>query len=49
VRLIGAGALAREESRGAHRRADFPKRDPNLDEQHVTVGGDAQPLFERWQ
>jgi len=48
VRLIGASALAREESRGAHRRADFPERDPALDDLHVTVRGDAEPAFERW-
>src|SRR5689334_1826041 len=31
TRLIAAAALEREESRGAHRRADFPQRDPSLD------------------
>jgi L-aspartate oxidase len=48
VRLIGASALAREESRGAHRRADFPERDPALDGRHVTVRREAEPAFERW-
>jgi L-aspartate oxidase len=48
VRLIGASALAREESRGAHRRADYPKRDPGLDGRHVTVRGEGEPAFERW-
>jgi L-aspartate oxidase len=48
VRLIGKSALAREESRGAHRRADFPERDPALDDQHVTVLESGEPAFERW-
>ncbi len=37
VRLIALSALAREESRGAHRRRDFPQTDPALDGTHVTV------------
>jgi L-aspartate oxidase len=48
VRLIGASALAREETRGAHRRVDYPDRDPGLDDRHVTVRGDSKPTFERW-
>jgi L-aspartate oxidase len=49
VRLIGASALRREESRGAHRRTDYPDLDPALDDRHVVVGGDSKPLFERWE
>lgn len=48
VRLIAAAATAREETRGAHVRTDFPERDPNLDGHHVTVGLDHMPRFERW-
>jgi L-aspartate oxidase len=39
VRLIARCALTRTESRGAHQRADYPERDPALDQRHVVVGG----------
>jgi L-aspartate oxidase len=48
VRLIAACALTRRESRGAHRRADFPCRDPSLDDQHVTVRQGSGPGWELW-
>jgi L-aspartate oxidase len=37
VRAIASCALAREESRGAHQRIDFPDRDPSFDERHAVV------------
>src|SRR3546814_3737852 len=40
AQLIGACALAREESRGAHFRTDFPERDAALDGQHAVVRDD---------
>ncbi len=48
VALIARSALAREESRGAHLRTDFPQRDPELDQMHFTLalGGDATAA--RW-
>jgi L-aspartate oxidase len=49
VRLIADCALAREESRGAHQRRDFPLLNPALDELHVTVTAGSEPAFERWR
>jgi L-aspartate oxidase len=49
ARLIARHALLRQESRGAHRRDDFPATDPALDLHHsVTRGGSDEPAFERW-
>jgi L-aspartate oxidase len=49
ARLIARHALLRQESRGAHTRADFPDTDPALDLHHsVTRGGSDEPDFERW-
>jgi L-aspartate oxidase len=49
ARLIAACALAREESRGAHWRSDFPALDPALDHRHAVVGSGDRPLFEGWR
>jgi L-aspartate oxidase len=48
VRLIATAALAREESRGAHWRSDFPAQDPALDNLHVTLVTDQKSNLERW-
>ena len=48
VRLIGAAALKREESRGGHWRSDFPRTDPELDNRHVTLVTDQESIFQRW-
>jgi L-aspartate oxidase len=49
VRLIGANSLAREETRGAHHRRDFPEIDPAMDFQHFVVGSDDVPAAKRWE
>jgi L-aspartate oxidase len=49
VRLLAASALAREESRGAHQRRDFPAPDPALDEHHTVVAGDDSPALVSWR
>src|SRR5262249_2247469 len=44
ARLVARCAIAREESRGAHSRTDFPATDPNLDGRHtVLAAGDEEP------
>jgi L-aspartate oxidase len=49
VRLIARSALAREESRGAHQRTDFPDRDPSLDGRHVMLRAEGgEPLLTSW-
>jgi L-aspartate oxidase len=48
VRLIATCALLRMESRGAHRRLDYPAADPTLDGRHTRVRHDVEPALERW-
>ncbi len=48
IRLIAASALAREESRGAHLRTDFPELDPALDGHHVVAPAGAPARLELW-
>ena len=48
ARLIARCALAREESRGAHLRVDFPERDPALDHRHAVLDGDAL-IWQTWR
>jgi L-aspartate oxidase len=49
ARLVGRSALAREESRGAHTRVDFPERDPGLDHRHVVITGEQQISWMTWE
>jgi L-aspartate oxidase len=49
VRLIARSALARQESRGANLRTDFPRRDTALDGRHVAiVSGLDEPELVLW-
>jgi L-aspartate oxidase len=48
ARVVAACALAREESRGAHQRADHPEPDPGLDGAHAVVTGETPPRFQNW-
>jgi L-aspartate oxidase len=47
ARLIAQSALAREESRGSHFRADFPLERDVFD-RHVVLRPDAGPVLETW-
>ena len=48
ARLIADSALARRESRGAHRRLDFPLPDPALDGIHLVIDRSGVTRPERW-
>ena len=48
ARAIAAAALARAESRGAHRRTDRPSTDSVLDGQHFVVQPGEPPVPEPW-
>jgi L-aspartate oxidase len=48
TRLTAECALVREESRGAHFRADFPVEDESL-ERHVVLRRGAEPALEPWR
>jgi L-aspartate oxidase len=46
---IARCALERRESRGGHRRTDFPSLDPQLDGIHIVLGPDGDARQETWQ
>jgi L-aspartate oxidase len=49
ARLIAASALARQESRGAHQRRDFPVTDPGYTHLHLTVDDKGGVVQELWR
>ncbi|HEY2142676.1 MAG TPA: FAD-dependent oxidoreductase [Solirubrobacteraceae bacterium] len=49
ARLIARCALAREESRGAHRRLDHPDRDSSLDHRHAVLAGEDEVTWQHWR
>jgi len=48
AQAIGAVALARQESRGGHRRSDFPATDPSMDGVHLIYHSDGSIEPRRW-
>ncbi|HEY6636744.1 MAG TPA: FAD-dependent oxidoreductase [Solirubrobacterales bacterium] len=48
ARLIARFALGREESRGSHRRLEFPEPDPALDRRHQVISGESL-RWETWE
>jgi L-aspartate oxidase len=48
ARLIARCALARTESRGAHRRSDHPDRDPGFDHRHAIISSEDEVAWQTW-
>ena len=48
ARAIGITGLAREESRGGHRRTDFRETDPGLDFTHLIYRPDGEIELRHW-
>jgi L-aspartate oxidase len=48
ARLIARFALERQESRGSHRRLEFPELDPALDDRHIVCRGN-KLRWETWE
>ena len=49
ARMIAACALERRESRGAHRRVEYPEADPALEHRHIAVGTEGELTWETWE
>ncbi len=48
ARMIASCALERRESRGAHRRLEYPEADTRLERRHVVVGAEGELTWETW-
>ncbi len=48
ARMIAACARERMESRGAHRRVEYPDADAALEHRHIAVGADRKLTWETW-
>jgi L-aspartate oxidase len=49
ARMIAASALERRESRGAHRRLEYPEADPALERRHIVVEAGGELTWETWE
>jgi L-aspartate oxidase len=49
ARLIARCALARNESRGTHRRSDHPDTDPALDGRHMVISAEDESTWQTWE
>jgi L-aspartate oxidase len=49
ARTIAACAMERKESRGAHRRVEYPQADPELEHRHIAVGAAGKLTWEMWE
>jgi L-aspartate oxidase len=49
ARTIAACALKRRESRGAHRRVEYPQTDPALEHRHIAVITAGELTWETWE
>ncbi len=49
ARTIAACAAERHESRGAHRRVEYPEANPALEHRHLAIGAQGELTWETWE